>query len=200
MKKQVKVEWCENWIKAQFTKHHAFPGPNAGIEINHFWEKAEKSGLYERGTYGTPMSEAVHKLTRIVDVRGEDGNIIYSVFQRKITPEEVRAQVPPMAIWMADAVIREACRALSGKTGWNDVHRSPLNLPEVEMAGEIMCRMFANVSRINIKDALIAVEKSGMDGVFNYSRNYFDEFVKELSSLTRDALGIRELSYPLEYC
>ena len=49
--KQVKVEWCENFIRARFTKHHAFPGPNAGIEVNCFWKMAEASGLWERGTY-----------------------------------------------------------------------------------------------------------------------------------------------------
>ena len=43
--KQVKVEWCENFIRARFTKHHAFPGPNAGIEVNCFWKMAEASGL-----------------------------------------------------------------------------------------------------------------------------------------------------------
>lgn len=36
MEKEIKVEWCENFIKARFTKHHAFPGPNAGIEVNCF--------------------------------------------------------------------------------------------------------------------------------------------------------------------
>lgn len=51
MKKEIKVEWCENFIKARFTKHHAFPGPNAGIEVNCFWKMAEASGLWERGTY-----------------------------------------------------------------------------------------------------------------------------------------------------
>ena len=24
--KEIKVEWCKNFIKARFTKHHAFPG------------------------------------------------------------------------------------------------------------------------------------------------------------------------------
>lgn len=79
--KQVKVEWCENFIRAQFTKHHAFPDPNAGIEINCFWRAAEASGLWERGTYGTPMSEALSKLAKVEDIQNENGDFIYSVFK-----------------------------------------------------------------------------------------------------------------------
>ena len=80
--KEVKVEWCKNFIKAQFTKHHPFAGkPTAGIEVGCFWKKAEASGLWVRGTYGTPMSEAVSELCKIVDVKDEDGNCIYSAFR-----------------------------------------------------------------------------------------------------------------------
>lgn len=81
--KQVKIEWCENWIKAQFTKHHACPGSDAKISVNCFWEMAEKSGLWERGTYDTLMSRAVRELTDIEDVRNEDGEYCYSVFKLK---------------------------------------------------------------------------------------------------------------------
>ena len=81
MAKEIKAEWCENWIKAQFTKHHAFPGPNAGIEVNHFWKKAEAAGLYERGNFDSPMSKALRKLTYCEDVRDQDGNLCYNVFK-----------------------------------------------------------------------------------------------------------------------
>ena len=79
--KQVKVEWCENFIRAQFTKHHAFPGPNAGIEINCFWKMAEKSGLWERGTYGSPMIEALVNLTVVDSVHDDEGNVLFNVFR-----------------------------------------------------------------------------------------------------------------------
>lgn len=79
--KNVKVEWCENFIKAQFTKHHPFRGPNAGIEVGLFWKLAEASGLWERGTYGTPMSEALDNLVKIEDVLDDNGYCIYSVFK-----------------------------------------------------------------------------------------------------------------------
>ena len=75
--KNVKVEWCENFIRARFTKHHPFPG--GGIEVHCFWKMAEASGLYERGTYSSPMSEALAKLCKFEDVRDEDGNICYTV-------------------------------------------------------------------------------------------------------------------------
>ncbi len=49
--KSVKVEWCENFIRARFTKHHPFPG--GGIEVGCFWNMSERAGLWERGTYGS---------------------------------------------------------------------------------------------------------------------------------------------------
>lgn len=79
--KNIKIEWCENFIRAAFTKHHAFPGPNAGIEVNLFWKMAEDSGLWERGTYGTPMSEALSNLTKVETVHDDNGNFCYNVFK-----------------------------------------------------------------------------------------------------------------------
>ena len=62
MKKEIKVEWCENFIQSVFEK---IPFENGGIEINLFWDKAEKSGLWVRGTYGSPMSKALEKLVKV---------------------------------------------------------------------------------------------------------------------------------------
>jgi len=62
MKKEIKVEWCENFIKSVFEK---IPFENGGIEINLFWDKAEKTGLWVRGTYGSPMSKALEKLVKV---------------------------------------------------------------------------------------------------------------------------------------
>lgn len=76
--KQVKIEWCENWIKNKFAKH---PFPNGGIETSLFWDMAEAAGLWVRGTYGTPMSEALSKLTKVETIYDEDGNFLYSVFR-----------------------------------------------------------------------------------------------------------------------
>lgn len=83
--KKIRQEWCEKFIIARFTKHHAFPGPSAGIEVNCFWKMAEQSGLWERGTYGTPMSKALAKLTTVDTVYDENGKRIFDFF--RIKPE-----------------------------------------------------------------------------------------------------------------
>ena len=74
--KQVKVEWCENFIKKTFKKKKC-----KGIEVGCFWDMAEKSGLCTRRTYGTPMSEALAKLTKVETVSDENGEFLYSVFR-----------------------------------------------------------------------------------------------------------------------
>lgn len=78
--KEIKVEWCENFIRAAFTKHHAFPGPNAGIEINCFWDMAERAGLWVRGTYDSPMSQTLENLVEVEAV-SQDGKFRYHVFR-----------------------------------------------------------------------------------------------------------------------
>lgn len=75
--KGIKVEWCENWIKARFAR---LPVKNGGIEAGCFWKLAEESGLWVRGTYGSPMSEALAKLTKIETVT-RDGAFCYNVFR-----------------------------------------------------------------------------------------------------------------------
>lgn len=79
-KREIKVEWCENWIRAQFTKHHAFPN-GGGIETNCFWDKAEASGLWKRGTYGSAMSQALGNITKLETVTNAAGEFLYNVFR-----------------------------------------------------------------------------------------------------------------------
>ena len=79
-KKNIKVEWCENFIKAVFRKHVPEGG---GIYTGCFWDMAYKSGLWERGTYGTPMSEALEELTTVEAVKDANGNFAYHVFKLK---------------------------------------------------------------------------------------------------------------------
>lgn len=88
--KQVKVEWCENWIRKVFEKK--LFDRRGGIEVNFFWKLAEKSGLWERGAYETPMSEALEKLVAVDWVVGADGNCKYTVFRAKFnfTPRIAR--------------------------------------------------------------------------------------------------------------
>ena len=42
---------------------------------------AEKSGLWIRGTYGMPMSEALEKLTKVETVSDDNGKFLYNVFR-----------------------------------------------------------------------------------------------------------------------
>lgn len=78
--KKVRVEWCENFVKSVFKK---IPFENGGIETECFWNLAERSGLWERGTYGTPMSAALEKLTNVEIVSDDSGAYLYSVFRLK---------------------------------------------------------------------------------------------------------------------
>lgn len=77
--REIKQEWCEAFIRAAFTKHHAFPGVG-GIEVGCLWDMAEKAGLWVRGTYNTPMSWALEKLCTIRRTTDEDGRYLYSAF------------------------------------------------------------------------------------------------------------------------
>lgn len=76
--KEIKIEWCENFIKSAFRKTQF---ENSGIETNCFWNMAERSGLWIRGTYGTPMSVALEKLTNVNIVSDDSENYLYSVFR-----------------------------------------------------------------------------------------------------------------------
>lgn len=76
--RKIKIEWCENFIKKTFAKLPEFA---TGIEVGCFWNMAEKSGLWTRGTYGSPMSEALQRLVHIKEVRGESGELLYNAFE-----------------------------------------------------------------------------------------------------------------------
>ena len=81
---EIKVEWCENWIRHTFKKYSNPEIVNKygaiGIECNFFWELAEKSGLWTKGSYGSPMSEAISKLAR-VETRLNNGKFCYNLFK-----------------------------------------------------------------------------------------------------------------------
>lgn len=78
--KKIKIEWCENFVKSVFEK---IPFENVGIEVCCFWDKAEKSGLWVRGTYATPMSQALENLTMVETVQDTNGDFAYNVFRLK---------------------------------------------------------------------------------------------------------------------
>ena len=78
--KNIKIEWCENWIKRTFEK---LPSGITGIERGCLFSMAEKAGLYEHDTYGTPLSEALANLTKCKIVNDNNGNFAYHAFQLK---------------------------------------------------------------------------------------------------------------------
>lgn len=77
--KKIELEWCRNWVKKTFAK---YPKGITGIEVNLFWKLAEKSRLWTKGTYGTPMSDALYELTEVETI-AEDGKFLYNVFRLK---------------------------------------------------------------------------------------------------------------------
>ena len=77
--KKIELEWCKNFIRKTFAK---FPKGITGIEVHLFWNLAEKSRLWIRGSYGSPMSEALSELTEVETI-SKDGNFLYNVFRLK---------------------------------------------------------------------------------------------------------------------
>ena len=86
--KNIKVEWCENFIRAAFTKHMPPQLKNPGIEVNYFWTLAERAGLWVRGTYGSPMSIALDNLCDEENIHNEDGTYLFSAFVLKTNTME----------------------------------------------------------------------------------------------------------------
>lgn len=101
-----------------------------------------------------------------------------------MTAAEIRMNAPPMAIWMADAAIREARRAITGNIPpWGErLTLAPYNRPEVEIAGRVLFRMF-HACESHIRMALITMPEK-MDGGPS-RKNYFDEFVESLDCRLR---------------
>ena len=99
---------------------------------------------------------------------------------KSLTAEEIRQSVSPMVIWMADATIREARKALTDHTGWPKINRADYNLPEVEMASAILFNLFETFEAA-IRYALIEMPDD-MDGIGSRcGRKYFDAFVESLT-------------------
>ena len=76
--KEIKTEWCENFIRKYFEKHNC-----RGIYTELMFNEAEKAGLYIKGTYGSPFSIALANTTKVENINDEKGNFLYSVFVLK---------------------------------------------------------------------------------------------------------------------
>lgn len=79
MTKQIKIEWCRNFILKTFAKYPH----GTKIEMNLFFHLAAKAGLYERGTYGSPMSQALAELVTVEPIMNSKDEYEYTVFRLK---------------------------------------------------------------------------------------------------------------------
>ena len=96
-----------------------------------------------------------------------------------MTSEGIRKQVSPMVIWMADAAVRQARRAITNKTLFRSV-LNPYNRPEVDTAAEVLFCMF-NTCTADIKGALLAMPEQ-LDGFVSVPGiNYLDCFAECLA-------------------
>ena len=76
--KAIKVEWCENFIKAKFKDKNY-----KGIYRDLMFEMAEKAGLYVKDTYGSPFSEALMNICNVECAYDLNGNFAYHYFVLK---------------------------------------------------------------------------------------------------------------------
>lgn len=74
--KKIKVEWCENFIRAYFKKHNC-----KAVYTNLMFDEAEKAGLYVKGTYGSTFSEALCRCCNVVNTYDINGDYAYSCFE-----------------------------------------------------------------------------------------------------------------------
>lgn len=107
-----------------------------------------------------------------------------------MTANEIRKEVSPMTIWMADSAIRGAC--ISAR---KDAIIHPYNREGVEVAAEVLFSMFGTCSA-SIKSALLVVAKA-YDGFRGGNRLYFDAFVEALESYD-DMVKLRQPDWVLE--
>ena len=92
-----------------------------------------------------------------------------------MTANEIRKEVSPMTIWMANTAVMEACRSTR-----KDVIIHPYNREGLEVAAEVLFSMFDTYGA-SIKTALLIVAKS-CDGFRGGHHLYFDVFVEALKS------------------
>lgn len=114
---------------------------------------------------------------------------------KKMSSCEIRENVEPMIIWMTDAVIRKARKAISGKDILCPYPKeiADYNKPEVEMASAILFRTF-DYCEADLRYALIKMPEQ-YDGFSNHG-NYFDTFIEILGN--GKGVSLRESDWTLE--
>lgn len=115
---------------------------------------------------------------------------------KRMTSTEIRKTVAPMVIWMVDATIRKARKAVTGK---DICCRYPketpnYNKPEVEMASAILFRTF-DYCEADLRKAIIQMPDN-YDGFTSSCGNYFDCFIETLGK--GNGVMLRESDWTLE--
>ena len=109
-----------------------------------------------------------------------------------MTSKEIRNEVSPMVIWMADAAIRGACMAINDNNS-----RLPAPYNRIDGESEILFAMF-NICIADAKEALIKVA-NGHDGLCEYPNfNYFDSLVEFLNKERYGNATLRKPDWILE--
>lgn len=96
----------------------------------------------------------------------------------RMSAKQIRETIDPMVVWMADATIKKARAAISGKDAFCRYPKETpnYNKPEVEMASAILFRTFESCE-YEIRQALILMPEE-YDGFMG--SGYFDAFVDVL--------------------
>lgn len=100
----------------------------------------------------------------------------------RMNAKEIREKVEPMVIWMADATIKKARAAISGKDVFCRYPKETpdYNKPEVEMASAILFRTFNNCE-YELREALIKMPEE-YDGFTSSCGSYFNAFIEALGN------------------
>ena len=78
MEKQIKIEWCENFIRSYFKKYKC-----RGVYTELLFNEAAKAGLYIPGTYGSSFSLALMNTTNVETIHDDEGKFLYNIFTLK---------------------------------------------------------------------------------------------------------------------
>lgn len=109
---------------------------------------------------------------------------------------EIRSGLGDHAVWMLDAVIRQARQAITENREKPEPRRADYNLPEVEMAGEILFRAFETYSA-NLKIALSRMPDQ-MDGRHSIpGHKYIDEYIIALEQVMKMPVQLRKSDWVL---
>lgn len=72
---ELKIKACKEFIKDVYKNKDC-----RGVLVSLMFDMAEREGIYDKGTYGTPFSIALKETTIIECVHDASGQYLYSIF------------------------------------------------------------------------------------------------------------------------